>query len=64
MEGYNDISGSMVHVSHALNNIKPLMTKQTEYIKNFLQSNSGNDLNSKESETRRYVSRICDISLN
>jgi hypothetical protein len=64
LEAYTDISGSMVKVSRALNNIKPLMLRQTEYIKNFLQAGTASDNSSKESETRRYVSRICDISLN
>ena len=54
----------MVKITRTLNNIKPLMSKQSEYIKNFLQSNETNDQSSKESETRRYVSRICDIILN
>ena len=64
LDNNTDISGSMVKITRTLNNIKPLMSKQSEYIKNFLQSNETNDQSSKESETRRYVSRICDIILN
>lgn len=40
------------------------MSKQSEYIKNFLQGSENNDQGSKESENRRYISRICDIILN
>jgi hypothetical protein len=37
----------MVKITRTLNTIKPLMTKQSEYIKNFLQSSETNDLSSK-----------------
>jgi len=44
-----DISGSMVKITRTLNNVQPLMNKQTQYIKNFLQGNEANDPSSKES---------------
>lgn len=53
----------MVKITRSLNNVQPLMNKQTQYIKNFLQSGETNDATSKESESRRYVARICDITI-
>lgn len=41
-----------------------MMTKQGEYIKNFLQGNQASDQSSKQSQNRRYISRISDIVLN
>jgi hypothetical protein len=64
LEDNADISGSMVKITRTLNNIKPLMAKQSEYIKTFLQGSEATDQTSKESESRRYIARICDIILN
>lgn len=47
LDNNTDISGSMVKITRTLNSIKPLMSKQSEYIKNFLQSNETNDQSSK-----------------
>ncbi len=47
LESNIDISGSLVKITRTLGNMKPLMTKQSEYIKNFLQSSETNDQNSK-----------------
>lgn len=47
LESNADISGSMVKITRTLNTIKPLLGKQGEYIKNFLQSNETNDQSSK-----------------
>jgi hypothetical protein len=63
LENNEDISGSMVKITRALNNVQPLMNKQTQYIKNFLQGNEASDPTSKESESRRYIARICDITI-
>ncbi len=47
LEKNSDISGSMVKITRTLNNIKPMMTRQSEYIKNFLQASETNDISSK-----------------
>ena len=39
----------MVKITRTLNAIKPLMSKQSEYIKTFLQGNEATDQTSKES---------------
>ena len=38
LESNADISGSMVKINRTMNKIQPLMDKQTEYIKTFLQA--------------------------
>jgi hypothetical protein len=43
----NDISGSIVKINNTLNSIKPLMARQTDYIKTFLQGTTTNDSSSK-----------------
>lgn len=47
LETNNDISGTMVKINNSLNSIKPLMVRQTEFIKNFLQTNTTSDSTSK-----------------
>ncbi len=47
LETNNDISGTMVKINNSLNSIKPLMVRQTEFIKTFLQTNTTSDSTSK-----------------
>lgn len=54
----------MVKTFRALNNIKPLLAKQSENIRNFLQPSENNDQSSKESENRRYTNRISEIAFS
>lgn len=39
----------MVKLAETMSNLKPLMSKQTEYIKNFLQSQATSGTSSQES---------------
>lgn len=54
----------MVKLGKTFNAIKPLLKMQGDYLKNFLGLQQNEDAASKESETRRYISRICEITLS
>ena len=54
----------MVKLAETMNNLQPLMNKQNQYIKNFLQTQATSGNSSPESEIRRYVNRVFDISVN